>query len=783
MSELREYKRKRDRRKSPEPFDSAERDSAREPVFVVQRHDARRLHYDLRLEIDGVLASWAVPKGIPLEPGLQHLAVHVEDHPLDYASFEGEIPAGEYGAGTVEIWDKGSYELIERKPDGGLTVRLNGARLEGVWALVPARLSGDEKNWLLLKKRDPDGAAAPPVAKSSYTPMLATLSETLPTGDGWIFEFKWDGYRAIAVVHGGSVRLFSRNGNDFTARFRSVGRDIVHAVKTPSAVLDGEVVAFDEEGKASFGAMQQGAAAYAFFAFDLLELDGRPLLDEALEARREKLRELLDEQSGAVHFSESFTDGGAVFKAAEQQGLEGVVAKRLGSRYLPGKRTGDWRKIKAVNRQEFVIAGYTRGRGRRQKTLGSLVLSVSRPGGLEWVGNVGTGFDGQEIKRLMRKLKPLERQTSPLVNVPKMPRVRVDDVTWVTPKLVCEVKFSEWTHEGHLRAPVYLGLREDKAPADVRREQPIEPVIEHGSRKLELSNLDKLFWPEQGITKGDLLMYYRDVADVLVPHLKDRSFTMKRYPDGWQGKHFFQKDAPKHMPEWIPRWSYHTTSRRAREHRTIVSPLVNDELALLWVVNMGTIDMNAWLSRVDRPNRPDFALFDLDPSDNASFATTVEAALLVKETLDVLGLHGYPKTSGSAGIHILVPIARRYRYEQTYELVAGVAGLLSRQHPDLVTTEFLKEKRRGVLIDASQNGQGRTIAFVYSVRPKEGAPVSTPLLWDELTPDLNPSDFTMDVVLSRLDRHGDLYAPVLTENQAIGPALSALRGVLKQEEA
>ena len=783
VSELRDYKRKRDKAKTPEPFDSSAKGVASEPTFVVQRHDSRRLHYDLRLEMAGALASWAVPKGIPLEPGSQHLAVHVEDHPLEYADFEGEIPAGEYGAGKVEIWDRGSYELLEQKPDGGLTFRLNGARLDGVWALVPARLSGDEKNWLLLKKRDDGDAQSPRDSGKPYAPMLASLSDGLPGSAGWIFEFKWDGYRAIAIAESGSVRLLSRNGNDFTDRFPSVGREIVRAVKTPRAVLDGEVVAFDEEGKASFGAMQRGAAAYAFFAFDLLEVEGKPVVDKPLEERRRKLQELLDDENRVVHFSESFEDGPAVLQAAQEQGLEGVVAKRLGSRYLPGKRSGDWRKLKTVERQEFVIAGYTFGRGRRQKTLGALVLSVSRRGELEWVGNVGTGFDEDEIERLVHKLRPLERKTTPLANVPKMPRVRAADVTWVTPKLVCEVKFSEWTREGHLRAPVYLGLREEKAPVEVRRERPLESVIQQGSRQLRLSNLDKPFWPEQGVTKGDLITYYRDVAEFVVPHLEDRPFTMKRYPDGWQGKHFFQKDAPKHMPDWIASWSYHTTSRRAKEHRTIVSPLVNDEMALLWVVNMGTIDMNAWLSRIDRPDRPDFVLFDLDPSEDVSFATTVEVTLLVKETLDVLGLRSFPKTSGSDGIHILVPTARRYRYEQTLELVAGVAGLLSRRHPDLVTTEFLKEKRRGVLIDAHQNGQGRTIAFVYSVRPKEGAPVSTPLRWEELTPELRPSDFTMDVVLDRLERHGDLYAPTLTDKQAIGPALSALRKVLKEEES
>jgi bifunctional non-homologous end joining protein LigD len=356
-----------------------------------------------------------------------------------------------------------------------------------------------------------------------------------------------------------------------------------------------------------------------------------------------------------------------------------------------------------------------------------------------------------------------------------MPRVRREDVVWVAPKLVCEVQFAEWTHDGHLRAPSYLGLREDKAPAGVRRERPLESEIRRGRRTLELSNTDKLFWPEEGITKGDLLAYYREIAPVLVPHLRDRPFTMKRYPDGWQGKHFFQKDAPSHMPEWIRRWTYRTVSRESREARAIDSPLVNDELALLWMVNMGCIDLNAWYSRVDRPDRPDWVLFDLDPADDAGFRECVQVALLIKGMLDALGLEGYPKTSGSDGMHILVPVSRRHTWEDTRTFGEIVARALARAYPDLVTTEFRKAKRRGVLIDANQNGEGRTIASVYSVRPRAGAPVSTPLRWEEVTEDLDPLAFTMDVVLDRVEQHGDLFAPVLGGKQSLSAALRALR--------
>ena len=775
MAKLAEYRKKRDPKKTPEPFGGKKR--GQEPIFVVQRHDARRLHYDFRLERDGALASWAVPKGVPLEPGQQHLAVHVEDHPLEYASFEGEIPKGEYGAGTVEIWDRGTYELVEEKRDGGLTVRLHGKRLDGTYALVPARLSGDPKNWLIIRKKDDSAAARAP---RRYQPMLATLAEEVPKGDGWTFEIKWDGYRIIATVAGGEPELRTRKEQDYTQRFENVAKELAKALKTPDCVVDGEVCALDEEGRPSFSAMQQGkrGTPIVYYVFDLLEVEGEPIVDLPLEERRKRLEKLLDKRNKTVRFSESFDDGKALLSAAEQQGLEGIMAKRLGSRYLPGKRTRDWLKIKGHGRQEFVIAGYTKGQGRRATTLGSLVLGTYDEGGeLVYVGNVGTGFNDKEIERLLRKLKPLERDTPPFKSVPKMPRVRKGDIVWVEPKLVAEVEFVEWTHDGRLRAPAYKGLREDKDATEVRREEPpMATEIRKGKRVLKLSNVDKLFWPEEGITKGDLLSYYQRVAPVLAPHLKDRPFTMKRYPDGWQGKFFFQKDAPKGIPDWIPTAPIVVSTRdQPRQKRRIEAPLVNDDLALLWMVNMGCIDLNTWYSRIDKPERPDWVLFDLDPSPDVGFPETIQVALLVRHALDMLDLESFVKTSGSEGIHILVPIARRHTYADTREFSAIIAGALARTHRGLVTTEWSKAKRRGVLIDSNQNGEGKTIASVYSVRPKAGAPVSTPLRWDEVNDGLDPAAFTMEAVLERVEQHGDLFKGVLENKQSLSAALKTLR--------
>jgi bifunctional non-homologous end joining protein LigD len=783
VAKLEQYRRKRVAGTTPEPFSSGRGQSGSDPLFVVQRHDATRLHYDFRLELDGALASWAVPKGVPLEPGQQHLAVHVEDHPLDYATFEGEIPKGNYGAGTVEIWDTGTYELLERKRNGGLTVRLRGEKLKGIWALVPARLSGEEKNWLLLRKRD-DDASEPTASRERprarrYPPMLATLEKAVPHAGDWLYEVKWDGFRAIAYVAGGDVALVSRNDNDLTARFPDVAKAIGKAVRTPNAVLDGEVCALDEQGRATFSAMQQGrpGTRHVYVAFDALEIDGESLLELPLVERHARLRELLDRRVRTVQLSEPFDDGDALFAAAQEQGLEGILAKRPRSTYQPGRRSRDWIKVKATASQEFVVGGYTRGEGRRSGSFGALLLGVFDEGSttLRYVGSVGTGFTEKEIARLLGLLRPLETSEPAFDPVPKPPRVRKGDIVWTLPELVAEVEFVEWTHDHRLRAPSYKGLRIDKSPREVHEEEPLPTELTKGKRTLKLTNLDKLFFPVERITKGDLLAYYRAVAPVLVPHLKSRPFTMIRYPDGIEGKHFFQKDAPSHLPDWIATHRAHVSTRDApRTKKWVNFALVNDELSLLWMVNMGCIDMNTWYSRVDKPSRPDFVLFDLDPSPDVGFRETVEVALLVKEALDAFGLVGFPKTSSAEGIHVLVPIERRYTYDDTRRFAEIVAGAIARTHRGLATTEWSKAKRRGVLIDSNQNGEGKTISSVYSVRPRRGAPVSTPLRWEELTEDLDPLGFTMDSVRRRIEQHGDLFEGVLTTKQRLTDALDAL---------
>jgi bifunctional non-homologous end joining protein LigD len=738
---LEEYRRKRRPGKTPEPDGERGDGGGGPPLFVVQRHDARRLHYDLRLEMDGVLASWALPKGLPLEPGERYLAVHTEDHPMRYATFSGVIPKGEYGAGTMEIWDHGSYELVERKRDGGLTVRLAGERLAGLWTLVPAKLGGDAKNWLVIKKHD-TGAPAERAAPAGYAPMLATNAERLPARGRWMHEVKWDGYRVIARLEGGEVSLTSRGGLDMGGRFATIARALPHALRTSDCVVDGEVCMLDERGHPSFSLMQQGGGSPAYYLFDLLELERRPVIDLPLEERRHQLEQLLVEGNPLVRLSAGFDDGQALLEAVQAQGLEGVVSKRLGSTYRPGKRSPDWVKLKTRQDGEFLILGWTPGQGSRGE-LGALVLGEQSEAGLRWVGNVGSGLDGRSMAELLRRMRPLRVATPPLQPLPKMAKTPARLVTWIEPRLAARVAFAERTRDGRLRAPVFQGLVERRAgPA--------------GSR-VTLSNPDKVFFPDQGITKGDVFAYYEAVADVAVPHLKDRPFTMLRYPDGITGKSFFQKDAPDHTPDWVKTFT----------HEGIRYVLVNDADTLRWVANMACIDLHPWLARCDRPERPDLVMFDLDPADDTPFSTVVEVALLVRQALDALGLVGVPRTSGGKGMHVLVPIERRYDHEQARGFVYAVARALARTHPDLITTRWRRAERHGVLIDANQNGLGRTTSGAYSLRPRPGATVATPLGWDELTPDLDPTAFTMDAVVERISRLGDLASPLLGRRQRL----------------
>ena len=740
MAPLDEYRRRRRADRTPEPAgdDGAPGDGA---LFVIQRHAARSLHYDFRLEMDGVLRSWAVPKGIPLEVGARHLAVHVEDHPLEYATFEGTIPAGEYGGGTVEIWDTGTYELTEVKRDGGLTVDLHGRRLEGRWTLIPAHMDGNPRNWLMIRKHD--GHEVTSEAHRRYSPMLATPADDLPRGSGWLYEVKWDGFRAVARMSGGDVELWSRGGHDLRERFADVARALPRGLGSPDCVVDGEVCALDEEGKPSFSLLQSGDAPRTYLVFDLLELDREDVTAEPLSRRRELLEPLVAAGDPVVRLSPVFEDGRALLREVKERKLEGVVAKRASSPYRPGRRTGDWVKVKTRAQEVFWICGFTAGKGSRAD-LGALVLGAGSPPDLRFVGSVGSGLGAAELDDLGVRLQALRRERSVFSPAPK-----VAGVTWVEPELRCRVEYTELTRDGRLRAPVFVRLETDEAPRARRAPKAVSGV--------EAVNPEKEFWPGEGITKGDLFAYYQAVAEVLVPHLRDRPMTMLRYPDGIEGNRFYQRKAPAGMPSFVRRFELDGS----------VHPLVNDAASLAWMANMACIDMHPWNSRRDRPERPDWVVFDLDPSPDAGFSAAVEAALLVREALAALGLDAVPKTSGADGMHVYLPIARRHDHKQARDFVSAVAKALHRTRPDLITTAWARDQRRGVLLDANQNGLGRTTAAVYSVRPVPGATVSTPLAWDEVTPSLDPGSFTMDAVVRRVERHGDLFAAALTGRQRL----------------
>ncbi len=803
---LSEYRRKRSFQSTPEPAGSdstGPSPAAGEPRFVVHEHHARRLHWDLRLEHEGALASWAVPNGIPDTPKRNRKAIHVEDHPLDYLDFAGEIPAGQYGAGEVSIWDSGTYECEKWRTDEVIVV-FHGERLHGRYALF--RAGGEERDWLIHRMdppEDPTGAPEPP---RFVAPMLARLS-TLPLDDrGWAFEVKWDGIRALARSQPGRLELWSRNRNEVTSAYPEL-RALNRALGSHSALLDGEIVAFDAGGRPSFELLQtrmhvRGDGAVRRLAkttpvtyaiFDLLWLDGHSLMALPFERRRERLSQLaLDGERWRVpeyHVGE----GEAFLRATREQGLEGVLAKRLDSRYAPGRRDAGWLKIKNENRQEAVIGGYTEGKGGRAATIGALHLGVydgpTDARVLRYAGKVGTGFREPELRRLRETLLPLRRRTSPF-HGPQPPR----GARFVEPQLVCEVSFGSWTHAGVLRHSVYRGLRDDKDPREVVRELPAPPSptgeldaslqsLLEGSRKvrggveidcdgrtLKLTNLDKVLYPASGLTKGQLIGYYAAIAPTLLAHLRGRPLTLRRYPEGVQGESFFEKHCPAHRPEWVKTVAVWSESNE----REVEFCLCEDLPTLVWLANLAAIELHPSLSRARRLERPGAIAFDLDPGAPAGIVECCRVALLLRELFGELSLKSYPKTSGSKGVQVYVPMnGARIDYERTKPFAHALADVLERAHPDLVVSRMAKARRRGkVLIDWSQNDEHKTTVAAYSLRATAQPSVSTPLAWEEVQACADSGQaaalaFDPAAVLERVRTDGDLFAEVESERQRL----------------
>ena len=791
------YRAKRDFDATAEPEGAIAPAAADEPRFVVQEHHARRLHWDLRLEHDGVAASWAIPNGIPMTPKENRLAVHTEDHPLEYLEWEGEIPKGEYGAGTMRVWDRGTYETHkweERKVE----VTFKGERLRGRYGLFPiGRGEENQNDWMIHRmdpSEDPDRAPMPEHVK----PMLARLGQVPANEQDWSFEVKWDGIRAIAYVQPGRLHLESRNLNDITAGYPEL-RGLVEDLGMGEAVLDGEIVAFDEHGRPSFERLQSrmhvaspsavkrlsASTPVVYAIFDLLYLDGELLMSLPYRERRARLDEL-DLHGPAWRVPEAHrADGRRLLQATEAQGLEGIVAKRLDSRYEPGARNGAWLKIKHTRRQELVIGGWLPGEGRRTDRIGALLAGVHTPAGdLRFAGRVGTGFTDRTLDELGARLAPLRQDECPFKPKPKLPR----NAVFVKPELVAEIELREWTRDGIMRAPSFKGLREDKPPEEVVREDAeleasqqaasssqkelfdsIEELPDGGrlvvveGRQLKLSNWDKVLYPATGFTKGDLITYYARAADTVLAHLRGRALTLKRYPNGVDHPYFYEKQSPSHRPAWV----------QTREINGVNYTLVDERATLVWLANLADIELHTSLALAEAPQRPTMLVFDLDPGAPAGILECCEVALVLRGLFEALKLRSVVKTSGSKGLQVYVPLNSEVGYGQTKPFAKHVAELLESRMPEIVVSRMAKSLRRGkVLVDWSQNDDHKTTVSVYSARATERPGVSTPLGWEEVTACREAADpqrlvFSPDEVLARVAERGDLFAPLLDVRQEL----------------
>lgn len=852
---LKKYKKIRDFSETPEP--QGGKPNSPQLIFVVQKHAASHLHYDFRLEMDGVLKSWAVPKGPSLNPKIKRLAMMVEDHPFNYNTFEGVIPSG-YGAGTVMVWDHGTYtinesgklqknkmekQLLRDLEKGKLHLVLNGSKLKGEFALIKTKTKG-ENAWLLFKiadefvstsdvlKRDKSAASGrslaqikknekPKVAGAKavneihalkktpsslkkppiLSPMLATLAGKVFDSEEWIYEVKWDGYRVTAQVNSGGVELWSRNKKPFTEKYYP----IVNALKQQNRAmtLDGEIVVLNQAGISDFGALQnwrsEADGPLVYYIFDLTWLEGKDLCGLSVIERKTLLRQNI-KLNDSIRISESFNSSATEFmKIAKDIGLEGIIAKKKDSVYLPGQRSKEWLKMKTENRQEVIIGGYTINEG-TGKPFSSLLVGVYNENDLVYTGKVGTGFTEKEQKNLLKKFKKHLRKKSPFSSEPAIanpsrfrPVPPAAKVYWMKPELLAEINYAEYTKDGIMRHPVYIGLREDKDAKDVKLElvekkkkktalkkrktisdEVIRPMIEKRKtllnptekkqvktvqgRSLTFKNLTKLYWPKEGISKRDVLNYYHQVAPFIIPYLSDRPQSLNRRPNGIEGKSFYQKDISDQAPEWAKTLAYRSEGDPKEKHFLVC----DGEASLLYMTGLGCIEINPWHSRCSNPEHPDWCVIDLDPGTTSSFEHVITSAQVTHDVLRQLQVPSYCKTSGSTGLHIYIPLAAKYSYEESREFARLIVQLVHEQLPAITSLERLVKERKGKLyLDFLQNRSQATIAAPYSLRPKPGATVSMPLHWDEVKKGLRIQHFTIKNALARLESTGDLFGPVL----------------------
>jgi bifunctional non-homologous end joining protein LigD len=852
MRALGDYKNKRDFRATKEP--QGRRPGAESvPIFVVQRHAARRLHFDFRLLAGRTLASWAVPKGPPEEIGEKRLAIHVEDHPIEYAKFQGDIPAGNYGAGRVDLWDEGTFQVegplsaAEQIEKGELKFRLLGKRLNGMFVLLKMQRSSRGNEWLFIRRRDSGSPTEPESqkrgpetathgaknfvfdpknvdgAKSSAMPArisvtLAQLADEAFANPQWLFEIKWDGERALAFIRNGAVEFRSRSGRNITAEYPEL-KSVVKQLNARQAIVDGEIVALDSEGRSDFMKIQprfgvsnpplslQQKNPATYYLFDLLYCDGFDLRNSPLEKRKELLQQLL-RPSDQIRYSDHITGNGIeLFKIAKQRQLEGIIAKRRDSPYA-GKRTSSWLKFKIVHDLDVVIGGWTEPRNSRDH-FGALLMGMYSGKTLKYIGSVGTGFDRAMLERTRKVLDSLVVAES---SFEPTPRLR-ETAHWVKPELVARVKYGEWTKDKKLRQPVFLGFQEDRSASDCRVEAevpqsenpPAKPRdvqaprakrvqavssgltgakqlqaelsagsgetlnVELEGRKLSLTHLNKIYFTQPRLRKRDVLLYYLRIAPNILPFLKDRPLVLKRYPNGVDGEFFFQKEAPQSRPEWVETVDIFSKERGAE----IPYLLAQDLASLLYMTNLGCIDHNPWSSRFDDQEHPDYLFFDLDPTEGATFADVLRVARAIHDQLQALEIHSFLKTSGASGFHIYVPLEPKYSYEEVRLFAGGIGQRVQAELAEIVTFERTVSKRRKgtVLVDAVQNAKGKPLAAPYSLRPFAGAPVSTPVTATEIRGGLQPQDLNNRTIFKRLSRQGDLWKPFWASAQTLEKAV------------
>jgi bifunctional non-homologous end joining protein LigD len=832
------YRAKRSVERTPEPAGAVAGLPGRR--FVVHKHAARQLHYDLRLEMDGVLRSWAVPKGPSRNPADKRLAVLVEDHPIEYGDFEGRIPEGNYGAGAVIVWDTGMWVPIgdthEGLEQGKLLFELRGFKLKGKWTLV--KIKKAQKEWLLIKERDaqvstdgeafPQGsvlsgltveevkAGADPAGalseelRASGAPkrkvrvkdvelMLAEPRDKPFTKAGWLFELKLDGFRMLASREGGAGKLTTRNGHDATAAFPALARSLA-ALPYESLVMDGELVVPDDTGRPSFQRLQERARLTraadiaratveqpaSLFLFDLLAVEGFDVRPLPLAERKRFLRRIVP-AVGALRFLEHFdAEGEKVFEQVTKMGLEGIVGKRADAPYRAG-RSPSWLKIRAERSDDFVVVGFTRPKGSRAG-FGALHLGVYDRGALVYAGRVGTGFTGEQLEEYAAALDSSRRRDPPFRGATPSGKEHV----WVEPRLVAEVRYLEWTEEAMLRQPVFVRFRTDKRPEECVRavsgarfpvsgdDAPRTPDTGHRTPSFQFTNLSKIFWPSEGYTKGDLIAYYKAISPWLLAFLKDRPVVLTRYPDGVTGKSFFQKDAPQYAHDFVRTvrmWS-------AESERELNYFVCDDERSLLYIANLGAIPLHIWASRVATLETPDWCILDLDPKE-AAFVHVVTVARAIRALCDEIGLPCFVKTSGSTGLHVLVPLGRQCTYEQSRTLGGLLARVVAAELPDIATVTRQVSKRDGrVYVDYVQNGHGRLLAAPYSARPVPGALVSAPLEWREVTPKLDITKYTIRTVPARMRRlKEDPLLAVLEQKPDLVGALEGLHARLSRRRS